>query len=47
MLGEGASALLGYYDADFGKAAADELGESCHFVGLDLTEWSQRLKAID
>lgn len=46
LLAEGATVLLGYYDADFGNAIADELGDNCHFIRLDVTDWNQWLNAI-
>ena len=41
LLAQGATVVISDYNAEAGRATAAELGEHCHFIEQDVTEWTR------
>lgn len=41
LLAEGATVIISDYNTEAGQATADELGEHCHFMEQDVTDWDR------
>lgn len=41
LLAQGATVVISDYNAEAGRATAAELGERCHFIEQDVTEWTR------
>lgn len=41
LLAEGATVIISDYNAEAGRATAAELGDGCHFIEQDVTDWAR------
>ena len=46
LLDQGATVIISDYNAEAGAATADRLGENCHFIEQDVTDWDRWVSVI-